>query len=104
MCRPARRLSEFPRASSPVDGRRNWRLEHLMQIWIEAIFWASLAAVAYAYAVYPALIYCLSRCFGHEPSAQQLEDAGLPVVSLLIAAHNEEAVIEQRILNALAMD
>src|SRR5438067_1735992 len=100
MCRRIRRWSEFPRASSRVDARLSWRREHLMQIWIEAIFWASLAAVAYAYAVYPALIYCLSRCFGHEPSAQQIENADLPVVSLLIAAHNEEAVIEQRILNA----
>jgi cellulose synthase/poly-beta-1,6-N-acetylglucosamine synthase-like glycosyltransferase len=71
---------------------------------LEAIFWTCVAAVGYAYAVYPAIIFCLSRCFGHARTAAPLCDGDLPRISLLIAAHNEEAVIEKRILNALAMD
>ena len=37
-------------------------------------------------------------------SVLPLANGDLPCISLLIAAHNEEAVIEKRILNALAMD
>lgn len=67
-------------------------------------FWVSVAAVGYAYAGYPALVYLLSRVFGRVPEPPELADADLPDVALLIAAHNEEAVIEKRIANALALD
>jgi cellulose synthase/poly-beta-1,6-N-acetylglucosamine synthase-like glycosyltransferase len=78
--------------------------ELFMQIWIECIFWGCVAAVGYAYLAYPAVIFCLSRFFGRERAAESLRDDQVSFISLLIAAHNEEAVIEQRILNALAMD
>ncbi len=68
------------------------------------LFWLSAAGVVYAYLFYPALIFGLSRLFGREPQAPAISDHALPRVSLLIAAHNEAAVIESRILNALAMD
>jgi cellulose synthase/poly-beta-1,6-N-acetylglucosamine synthase-like glycosyltransferase len=66
--------------------------------------WVCVAAVAYAYAGYPVLIYVCSRLFGRggEPPTVRKDD--LPRVSLLIAAHNEERVIEARIINALATD
>jgi cellulose synthase/poly-beta-1,6-N-acetylglucosamine synthase-like glycosyltransferase len=73
-----------------------------MQSIIEGIFWFSAATVGYAYAGYPAVIYLLSRCFGRVPTPPVETD--LPALSLLIAAHNEEAVLEQRISNALALD
>src|SRR5207302_464767 len=38
------------------------------------------------------------------PSATAIAESHLPVISLLIAAHNEESVIEERISNALAMN
>ncbi len=63
-----------------------------------------LAGVCYAYAVYPLLVLSLSRWFGRCRRAEPLPDAELPTVSLLIAAHNEEAVIEQRLRNALELD
>jgi cellulose synthase/poly-beta-1,6-N-acetylglucosamine synthase-like glycosyltransferase len=75
-----------------------------MQTTFHAIFWVCVAAVAYTYAIYPALIYGLSRCFGRRPSPPELDESDLPTVSLLIAAHNEEAVIQERIENALALD
>ncbi|HZW32270.1 MAG TPA: glycosyltransferase family 2 protein [Isosphaeraceae bacterium] len=68
------------------------------------IFWACLALVTYAYVGYPLLIWGLSRVV-HRPAVPPAgDDAELPMVSLLIAAHNEEAVIEDRLRNALAMD
>jgi cellulose synthase/poly-beta-1,6-N-acetylglucosamine synthase-like glycosyltransferase len=68
------------------------------------LFLLCLGAVVYAYFGYPLIIWCLARCFrrAHEFPADSAEY--LPSVSLLIAAYNEEAVIEARLLNALAMD
>lgn len=70
----------------------------------EFIFWSCTASVAYAYAIYPPVVYICSRLFGGATSAPHLFDEDLPTISLLIAAHNEDAVIEERIHNALAMD
>lgn len=76
----------------------------LNELILPTVFWACFAAVVYAYLGYPVVVYCLARVFGrcHRPAEPRDED--LPVLSLLIAAYNEEAVIEGRILNALAMD
>ena len=68
------------------------------------IFWTCAALVFYCYAVYPVLIAWLARVFG-QPSAATLDDPDpWPQVTLLIAAHDEETVIEDRVRNALAMD
>jgi cellulose synthase/poly-beta-1,6-N-acetylglucosamine synthase-like glycosyltransferase len=66
------------------------------------LLYASYVAVVYAYALYPLVIWALARLLG--PKRRQADDSALPTVSLLIAAHNEEAVIEQRIQNALSLD
>ena len=69
------------------------------------VFWSLFATVAFAYLGYPLLILLLSRLFGRRHTAPAVDDeAHLPVVSLLIAAHNEEVDIDARILNALALD
>ena len=68
------------------------------------IFWCCFATVVFAYLGYPLLIHFLSRIFGWNHSRPHVEDAELPVISLLIAAHNEEVDIEARILNALSLD
>ncbi|HEY1922509.1 MAG TPA: glycosyltransferase family 2 protein [Tepidisphaeraceae bacterium] len=75
-----------------------------MRIEVQIIFWVCVVAVGYAYAVYPSLIYIFSRGFGHPSAPPEMSDADLPTVTLLIAAHNEEAVIEGRIANALELD
>jgi cellulose synthase/poly-beta-1,6-N-acetylglucosamine synthase-like glycosyltransferase len=69
-----------------------------------ACFWLCLAGVCYAYIGYPLLIYCLARWFGRRRHADFLSDEELPLLSLLIAAHNEEAVIDERVRNALALN
>jgi cellulose synthase/poly-beta-1,6-N-acetylglucosamine synthase-like glycosyltransferase len=67
-------------------------------------FWTSLALVVYAYAGYPILIWAFSRAFGRRPEPPSPSVEELPTVSLVLAAYNEEAVIEARLLNALALD
>lgn len=69
-----------------------------------ASFWACAAAVSYAYLGYPILIWGFSRAFGREPSPPGGPEGEWPAVSLLIPAFNEEAVLDDRIRNALAMD
>jgi cellulose synthase/poly-beta-1,6-N-acetylglucosamine synthase-like glycosyltransferase len=64
-------------------------------------FWLGVGLVVYAYAGYPLLICALAAVFGR-PRAEPRDDGqDLPVVSLLIAAHNEEQVIGSRLDNAL---
>lgn len=69
-----------------------------------AIFWLCTAGVVYAYALYPLVILVLSRMFGTQPSPPPIAPDSAPTVTLLIAAHNEEAFIKQRIENALALN
>src|SRR5262245_14906040 len=65
--------------------------------------WVCFACVLYVYVGYPLVLFCLSR-FGRRQAPPVLTDEQLPMVSLLVAAYNEEAVIEERIQNALALD
>lgn len=75
-----------------------------MQTALKAIFWVSVLLLAYNYVVYPLVIYVLSRVFGRRDVPADPADESLPSVSLLIAAHNEEDVISERIQNSLALD
>jgi cellulose synthase/poly-beta-1,6-N-acetylglucosamine synthase-like glycosyltransferase len=76
----------------------------LAQTILVVALWICLAAVVYAYAGYPVVIGALARLFGRRRPAPEIADADLPFVSLLIAAYNEEAVIDGRIRNALDSD
>src|SRR5258706_5812175 len=67
-------------------------------------FWICIAAILYAYAGYPILIAVCRALFGRRKEPREIADADLPCVSLLIVAHNEQAVIEARLRNALASD
>jgi cellulose synthase/poly-beta-1,6-N-acetylglucosamine synthase-like glycosyltransferase len=75
-----------------------------LQYTIAVTFWTCGALIIYAYAGYPAAIWCLSRLFGRTVSIPTGDPDEWPPITLLIAAHNEEAVIDDRIRNALAMD
>lgn len=68
------------------------------------MFWSCLALVFYTYLGYPLLVWGLSRIFNRMAVPEDVDGADLPTVSVLIAAYNEEAVIEDRLRNALAMD
>lgn len=67
-------------------------------------FWILLLIAAYPYAIYPALLGAAAAIAGRAPRGDGGPDRSGSQVSLLIAAHNEEAVIAERIEDALAMD
>ena len=67
---------------------------------LRVLFWASLAALAWTHVAYPAAAGLLARARrravrtgGDEPS-----------VAVIVAAHNEESVIERRVQNLLSLD
>jgi len=69
-------------------------------ILIALLFWASLGGILYTYFGYPVLIFLLAKMI-HKPEAYQTYQ---PSVTLLIAAYNEEAVIEEKIKNSLTIN
>src|SRR5918994_7359192 len=69
---------------------------------LEVVFWASVALLVYAHVGYPLLLRALVAVRGSRPAA--VGAAELPAVSLIVAAHNEEAVIERKVRDALALD
>ncbi|MBA2546312.1 MAG: glycosyltransferase family 2 protein [Solirubrobacterales bacterium] len=72
---------------------------------LEWLFWGSLALIVYAHIGYPVLLMLLDRVFGETPpSARDRSSADLPSVTLVVAAYDEEAVIEGKVANALALD
>jgi cellulose synthase/poly-beta-1,6-N-acetylglucosamine synthase-like glycosyltransferase len=71
---------------------------------VATVFWVSLAAVLYAYVLYPLLIGVLAALFARREEAPPLSDDECPRVSILIAAYNEEAEIDGQIQRLLAVD
>jgi cellulose synthase/poly-beta-1,6-N-acetylglucosamine synthase-like glycosyltransferase len=70
----------------------------------EIIFWTCAASITFSYVVYPLVVWCASRGRAARAEPPDLPAGELPHISLLIAAHNEEDVIHDRIRNALAME
>jgi cellulose synthase/poly-beta-1,6-N-acetylglucosamine synthase-like glycosyltransferase len=64
------------------------------------LFWISLAALVWTHAVYPAAAMLAARLVSRPPRKAEIE----PTVTVVIAAHNEEAVIGRRIENLLQLD
>ncbi|MBI3997052.1 MAG: glycosyltransferase family 2 protein [Candidatus Omnitrophica bacterium] len=62
--------------------------------------WLSLATLSYIYAGYPLLVWLLAHLFGREPQRREIT----PTVSLLIPAYNEDAHLERKLRNSLALD
>jgi len=70
---------------------------------LEIVFWGSVALIVYAHLGYPLLLAALSRAFGEDESLQEQAD-DLPQVALIVAAYDEEEVIERKVANALELD
>lgn len=66
----------------------------------EAAFWLCAGGIVAAYAGYPALLALVSAVRGRPPIRTDVE----PSVSILIAAHNEEASIGPTVANKLQLD
>ena len=66
-----------------------------------AVFWVALFLVVYTYLIYPVLLWLLGA--GRKmPEYAPLSE--WPTASLIIGAHNEEAVLRAKLENALATD
>jgi glycosyltransferase involved in cell wall biosynthesis len=67
---------------------------------VEIVFWVSVALIVYTHAGYPLLLIGLARL---RPAARW-PAADRPTVSLIVAAHDERDVIEEKVRNALGLD
>jgi cellulose synthase/poly-beta-1,6-N-acetylglucosamine synthase-like glycosyltransferase len=67
---------------------------------IKALFWLSLGALLWTHAVYPLVAAALARVRTRRVDARPIE----PTVTVVVAAYNEEAVIQRRLENLLALD
>jgi cellulose synthase/poly-beta-1,6-N-acetylglucosamine synthase-like glycosyltransferase len=64
------------------------------------VFWGSLGALGWTHVGYPILASALARVRGRPVHKRDIE----PTVTFIIAAHNEEVVIERRLANLLTLD
>ena len=69
---------------------------------IEILFWLLCAGLAYVYLGYPLLLYVLARL--RPNPVRKSEDAYEPTVTIIIAAHNEEAHLGGTLENKLALE
>jgi cellulose synthase/poly-beta-1,6-N-acetylglucosamine synthase-like glycosyltransferase len=67
---------------------------------VKTLFWGALAALAWTHVAYPAAAVAAARL---RPRPVRKGD-DLPSVSVIVAAHNEEDVIERRLENLLELD
>src|SRR5689334_12529014 len=70
---------------------------------LAVLFWLSAGLIVYTHVGYPLVLLALSGLRRQRPSAAT---AGVPPprVSLIVAAYDEEDVIEGKVANALALD
>jgi len=66
----------------------------------KVLFWGSLGALAWTQAGYPVAAAALARARGRPVRKRDNE----PAVTVVVAAHDEEEVIERRLENLLALD
>ncbi len=71
---------------------------------MEALFWISVFIIFYHFIGYGVILAILVKFKKKKPNLPTLEDSDLPPVTLLVAAYNEEDIIEDKIKNSLALD
>ena len=65
------------------------------------LFWASLAALVWTHALYPATVALVGRLYN---KCVALDAEYLPSVAVIVTAYNEEGAIERRLENLRALD
>ncbi len=72
--------------------------------WIEVVFWVCVLLVVYTYVGYGLLLYVLVKVkeLFRKPAERKVPDQW-PEITLLIAAYNEESVIEEKMANCRAL-
>ena len=71
---------------------------------LAAVFWVSAALIVYTHLGYPLLLRLLVALRRSPPTPAAPAEDGLPRVSLIVAAYDEEEVIADKVANALALD
>ena len=66
------------------------------------VFWTCLLLVAHTYVLFPVLLGWLARGRRQNVNVYAPAAADLPAVDILLAAHNEEAVIEEKVRTTFA--
>ncbi len=69
---------------------------------LELVFWIAVGLLVYTHLGYPLVLAALAR--GCDQRRYPRLSESLPAVSLIVAAHDEEDVIEAKVANALALD
>ena len=69
---------------------------------VATLFWISLLAVIYPYALYPALLVAWNRLAGR--ASPRPDPAHRPTVTVILPVHNEARRIEAKIANLQALD
>src|SRR4029077_10037707 len=87
-----------PRARVPEPACRGRNYDSPVRV--KVLFWSSLGALAWTQAGYPLTAPALARLRGRPVRKDDIE----PAVSLIVAAHDEEDVIERRLENLLPLD
>src|SRR5689334_8196652 len=70
---------------------------------VRALFWISTALLAWAQVGYGVFLELLNR-LGTRHDKIPAPSAGVPRVSLIVAAYREQDVIAEKVANALALD
>lgn len=66
------------------------------------VFWSAVGLLVHAYAGYPVSLLVLRLFLGHR--SRHRAEPITPLVTLVVSAHNEEAVLEDKLRNSLALD
>ncbi len=71
---------------------------------LEVIFWLCVALIVWTQLGYPLALAVLTRAVGARPRPPRAPEGPLPSLTLIVAAHDEQGVIEEKVRNALALD
>ncbi len=75
-----------------------------MRAALEIVFWVCVALIVWTQLAYGLVLALLARVFARTPAGPVGQEPPPPSLSLIIAAHDEQAVIGAKVANALALD
>ncbi len=75
-----------------------------MRTALEILFWLAVGLIVWTQVGYAAALAVLARLFARSKSPPHEGAQSTPELSLIVAAHDEQSVIAQKVANALALD